>query len=103
MIQLLARKEQIKSPGTKRCTSVAAALRIVRQVMRYVSEVPRRTERFTARLSCAVIDAYQRKRPKESRDYPRRKEQPDIGPPKLAVATKQERKLLQYHLQANAA
>ena len=58
MVQLLARQEQIKSPGTERCTSVAAALRIVRQVMRYGSDVPRRTERFTARLSCAVIDAY---------------------------------------------
>lgn len=104
MIQLLARKEQIKLPNSEQCTSIAASLRIVRQMMQQDAFVPQHTERFTVRLAQAVTDTYQRKSKKASRDYPRQKEHKSIGAPKIKAANKEQKKRFkQYASQIIAA
>jgi hypothetical protein len=104
MIQLLARKEQVKAHDPGRCTSIAAVLRIVRQVMHHDTAVPKRAECFTKRLAQAVTDKYQRKSKKGSRDYPRQKEHKPIGKPKLEVATnEQKQRLKRYQSLTTAA
>jgi hypothetical protein len=43
-------------------------------------------------LANAVVDSYQRKKPKASRDYPRKKKHKPTLPPKIRAATEKERK-----------
>lgn len=97
MIQLLAHKEQVKArdPGT--LTSIAAVLRIVRQMMQRDAVVPKRTECFNKKLAQAVTDDYKRKSKKTSRDYPRQKKQKAIGQPELMVATKEHKNRLKQN------
>ena len=94
MIQLLARKEQVKARDPDKLTSIAAVLRIVRQMIQRNAAVPKRAERFTKKLAQAVTDDYKRKNPKTSRDYPRQKKQKSIGKPNIVVATKEHKKRL---------
>ena len=104
MIQLLARKEQAKARDPNKLTSIAAVLRIVRQIMQRDAAVPKRTECFTKKLAQAVTDDYKRKNSKSSRDYPRQKKQKTIGRPIIMVATKDQKKRLKYNQsQATAA
>lgn len=98
MIQLLARKEQVKARDPDQLTSLAAVLRIVRQMMHRDAVVPKRTECFAKQLAQAVTDDYQRRSPKSSRDYPRQKKQKTIGKPTIMVATKEQKKLLKQSL-----
>jgi len=97
MIQLLARKEQIKARDPETLTSIAAVLRIVRQMMQRDTAVPKRTECFAKKLAQAVTDDYQRKSKKTSRNYPRQKEQKGIGKPTIMVATKEQKKRLKQN------
>ena len=94
MIQLLARKEQVKARDPDKLTSIAAVLRIVRQMMQRDTAVPKRTECFTKRLAQAVTDDYKRKSKKASRNYPRQKGQKTIGKPEIMVATKEQKRCL---------
>ena len=104
MIQLLARKEQVKARDPDKLTSIAAVLRIVRQIMQRDAAVPKRTECFTKKLAQAVTDDYKRKSKKTSRNYPRQKKQKAIGKPTIMVATKEQKKRLkQNQTQAIAA
>ena len=104
MIQLLARKEQVKARDPDRLTSIAAVLRIVRHMMKRDAAVPKSTERFSKKLAQAVVDEYQRKNPKSSRDYPRQKKQKTISKPIILVASKEQKKRLkQNQSQAIAA
>lgn len=102
MIQLLARKEQIKARDPDKLTSIAAVLRIVRQMMQRDAAVPKRTECFAKKLAKAVTDDYDRKSKKTSRDYPRQKKQKTIAKPTIMVATKEQKKRLKQN-QAIAA
>jgi len=47
-------------------------------------------ESLWAKLRIAMLDDYQRTRPKTSRNYPRKKEREGISPPKITRATKQQ-------------
>ena len=98
MIQLLARKEQVKAREPEKLTSIATVLRVVRQVMQRDTAVPKRTECFTKQLARAVTDDYQRKSKKASRDYPRQTKQKGIGKPIIMVATKEDKKRLKQNL-----
>ena len=88
MIQLLARKEQAKAREPEHSTSIAAVLRIVRQMMQSEAIVPNRNNSFAKQLAQAVTDTYTRKSKKKSRNYPRRKEEPATGKPKIKTATR---------------
>jgi hypothetical protein len=98
MIQLLARKEQIKAREPDRLTSIATVLRIVRQMMQRDTAVPKRTECLAKQLAQAVTDNYQRQSKKASRDYPRQKKQKEIAKPNIIIATKEHKKRLKQNL-----
>jgi hypothetical protein len=102
MIQLLARKEQIKARDPDKLTSIAAVLRIVRQMMQRDAAVPKRAECFAKKLAQAVTDDYHRKSEKTSRDYPRQKKQKGISKPTIMVATKEHKKRLKQNLEIAA-
>jgi len=102
MIQLLARREQIKARDPHKLTSIATVLRIVRQVMQRDTAVPKRTESFTTRLAQAVTDDYQRKSKKASRDFPRQKKQKGIAKPHIRIATREDKKRLKRYLEIAA-
>ena len=97
MIQLLAHKEQVKARDPDKLTSIAAVLRIVRQMMQRDAAVPKRTECFNKNLAQAVTDDYKRKSKKTSRDYPRQKKQKAIGKPTIMVATKEQKERLKQN------
>jgi hypothetical protein len=102
MIQLLARKEQIKARDPDKLTSIATVLRIVRQMMQRDATVPKRTECFAKKLAQAVTDDYDRKSKKASRNYPRQKDQKGIAKPTIMVATKEHKKRLKQNLEIAA-
>jgi len=102
MIQLLARKEQIKARDPDKLTSIATVLRIVRQMMQRDTTVPKRTECFAKKLAQAVTDDYDRKSKKASRNYPRQKDQKGIAKPTIMVATKEHKKRLKQNLEIAA-
>jgi hypothetical protein len=81
-------------------TSVAAALRIIRQAMTAVSYGG---QAKLWRLASAVGDQYQRHRPKQSRDYPRKKKERPPGSPKcrrITEALQQEITAMLQHKEA---
>lgn len=94
MIQLLAHKEQVKAREPAEKTSIAAVLRIVRHMMQRSEEVPTRGDRLAKQLALAVTDTYDRKSKKKSRNFPRRKEEPATGKPKITAATKRHKQRL---------
>ncbi len=67
--------------------SVAKLLRAYRTSLREYKSLPDPGESLWDLLSKAVIDAYQRAN-KSSRDYPRKKQHPATGAPKIRCATK---------------
>ena len=104
MVQLLAHKEQTKACDPEDKTSIAAVLRIVQQMMQRDMDVPPRNESFNKQLAKAVGDTYERKSKKKSRNYPRRKEEPATGKPKMKNATqKHKQRMKQLKSLAHAA
>jgi hypothetical protein len=104
MMQLLARKEQVKARDPDRQTSLATVLRVVRRMMQRDELVPERTERFPKQLARAVTDDYERTNDKTSRDYPRQKPPKPIKKPNIVRATKEHKRRLKQNLsQAIAA
>ena len=71
MIQLLARKEQVKAHDLDKLTSIATVSRVVRQIMQRDTAVPKRTECSAKKLAQAVTDDYLRNSDRISRDFPR--------------------------------
>jgi hypothetical protein len=69
--------------------SVAGVLRAYRKAMNEYRSCPDPGESLEESLLGAVIDDYKRTS-KTSRDYPRKKHEPAIGPPKLSRATKKQ-------------
>jgi hypothetical protein len=94
MLRLLALKEQVAAGEPPEKTSIAAVLRIIRSIMHKPSEVPPRGESLRKQLEGAVIDTYERHGKKQSRNYPRRKEEPAPGKPKINTATKKHKEAL---------
>ena len=94
MIQLLAHKEQAKAREPAEKTSIAAVLRIVRQMMQRSEEIPTQSDRLAKQLARAVTDRYDRKSKKKSRNFPRRKDEPATGKPKITTATKKQKQRL---------
>ena len=94
MLRLLAIKEQVAMEEPSEKTSLAAVLRIIRSIMHHVSEIPPRGESLREQLQTAFVDGYERHSKKKSRNYPRRKEEPSAGPPKVTAATETHKQKL---------
>jgi hypothetical protein len=93
MAQLLAMREQTDRIEPEAQTSVAIVLRILRDILHRPNEIPARGESFRSRMANALTDTYDRQSKKQSRNYPRRKEAPRTGAPKVKRATTKQKKL----------
>jgi Transposase DDE domain len=91
MLQLLAMKEQTRAGEPADKTSVAAVLRIIRSMIAERSETRLPSASLGNRLRDAKTDSYHRSSKKQSRNYPRRKEEPNTGPPIIIIATDEQR------------
>lgn len=99
MIQLLALQERTKCGDPNERTSAATAIRIIQHMMHSPSTVRPQRDALSAQLSAAVIDDYERHSKKQSRNYPRRKEEPSAGKPLVKAAScmhKQKLRLIQH-------
>ena len=103
MLQLLARREQARAGEPADKTSIAAVLRIVRSMIADPSEVRPPGASLQSRLRNATTDSYQRHSKKQSRNYPRRKEEPRTGPPIILTATDEQREQARKILATQAA
>lgn len=91
--QLLALREQTDRLEPESQTSVAMVLRILQDILHCPKNIPARGESFSKRMADALTDTYVRRSKKKSRNYPRRKEEPRTGPPKVKLATAQQKRL----------
>jgi hypothetical protein len=91
MLQLLALKEQTRAGEPADKTSIAAVLRIIRSMIADPSETRPPSASLSNRLRNATTDSYQRHSKKQSRNYPRRKEEPSTGAPIILTATEEQR------------
>jgi Transposase DDE domain len=103
MLQLLAAKEQTRAGEPADKTSIAAVLRIIRSMMAGRSEKRPANASLGKRLQNATTDSYRRRGKKQSRNYPRRKEEPCTGPPIILKATAKQRALARKILAAQRA
>jgi hypothetical protein len=92
MLQLLALKEQTRAGEPADKTSIAAVLRIIRSIIADPSETRPPSASLPSRLRDATTDSYQRHSKKQSRNYPRRKNEPCTGPPIILTATEEQTK-----------
>ena len=95
MVQLLALKEQTVAGEPPPQTSVAAVLRIIRTMMYNQTSAAQRGPTLGMQLQTATTDTYERRSKKKSRNYPRRKEEPSAGAPRILSATNTHRSKLQ--------
>ena len=103
MLQLLARKEQVKAPDPPGQTSLATVLRVVRRMMQRDAAVPTRAERLAKQLAEAVTDDYDRASNKSSRDYPRRRPPKSIRKPTIIRAAGVHKRRLKKYLRHEIA
>jgi hypothetical protein len=91
LLQLLAMKEQTRAGEPADKTSIAAVLRIIRSMIADPSETRPPSASLPNRMRNATTDSYQRHSKKQSRNYPRRKEEPCTGAPIILMATEEQR------------
>jgi hypothetical protein len=103
MLQLLAMKEQTRAGEPADKTSIAAVLRIIRSMIAESSETRRPSASLENRLRTAATDSYERRSKKQSRNYPRRKEEPCTGAPIILEATKAHREKMRKILAGQRA
>jgi hypothetical protein len=96
IIQLLSLKERTELAEPEATTSVAAAIRIIRNMVIHSDHLRTPAQSLQKQLANATTDTYQRKSKKKSRNYPRRKEEPSAGKPKMRIATKEDRHKLKH-------
>jgi hypothetical protein len=73
--------------------SLAQALRVVRRAMHRIGRVP--AGGLERQLRQAMLDGYQRSRPKKARAWPHKKKDPPCGYPNIRMATPREIRLAQ--------
>jgi hypothetical protein len=93
LLHLLTARELVAAQQSPRRWSPAKARDAVRRTMRQAmgQRCRRRDQPLRQRLRLAVLDAYQRRGPKQTREWPRKKKDQPPGPPKMRSATDQER------------
>ena len=92
-MQLLAHRDQVDVLEAARKTSIAMVIGVIQRILRRPDTVAKHGDSFRRQLSHALTDGYQRKGVKKSRNYPRRKEEPRTGPPKIEQATAEQKRL----------
>jgi hypothetical protein len=95
MVQLLAYREQVDlhEPGEK--TSVAQVLRVLREFNRQGDQQLESEDGLGNQLAAAVTDTYKRPNSKkQSRNYPRRKQEPFAGKPIVTESTSEQKQRL---------
>jgi hypothetical protein len=102
MIQLFAVKERIALGEPPQSSSVALAIRIIREMMDRRLEPSEPGEDLRTRLQEATTDPYQRKRPKQARYRPAYKDKPSAGKPKIIKAQRKHKRFLQQYLEQAA-
>jgi DDE family transposase len=102
MIQLFAVKEQIDLGEPPQRSSVALAIRLIREIMDRRREPSEPGADWKSRFRDATLDRYQRKRSKKARYRPKFKDKPKAGRPKIVTAKRKHKEFLQNYL-ANAA
>ncbi len=96
-------KEQTRAGEPADKTSIAAVLRIIRSMIAEPSETRPPSASLEERLRNATTDSYQRRSKKQSRNYPRRKEEPCTGAPIILAATEEQRKTARKFLAGQRA
>jgi hypothetical protein len=95
VIELFALKQQLpQRKATPVRSSFAKSLRAIRQSLRHLGDRPDHTNDLSTLLRSALIDDYQRRRPKTARYKSTKKDKPSCGLPKVTRATAIHRKKL---------
>lgn len=102
LVQLLAVKEQVRLGQPPQRSSVALALRVVREMLRRGGEPAPATTLWRQRLAQAQVDAYPRRASKRARYRRKYKDRPSTKPPRLIPANARQRAAFQ-NLQRQAA
>lgn len=92
LIQLFAVKEQIKIASPPQHSSVASALAVVHDAMRWRETAVTDPRALARRFAAAVKDQYQRRSSKRARYLPNYKDEPFATKPHLITATAAQRK-----------
>lgn len=90
-ICLLGQRELSEAGNDPASLSAAAAIKTFQKTIaeyRVRAESPQDT--LWSKLRLAVLDGYQRTRPKTSRNYPRKKKRENIGAPQISQATEEQ-------------
>jgi DDE family transposase len=88
---LLGQRELEKNGADPTRLSAAATIKTFQDTLHdYRVRPESREESLWAKLRLALLDDYQRKSSKTSRNYPRKKQRQRIGAPKISPATKQQ-------------
>ncbi len=97
VIELFAIRQQMTKRGADpKNLSFAASLKAVRRSLQHLNDRPEHLANFQTLLSAAVVDDYDRKKSKEARYKPNKKDKPSCGCPKVSRAeTKHRRRLKQ--------
>jgi hypothetical protein len=98
LIQLFAVKEQIALGEPPQHSSVALALRIIREMMDRQQEPREPGADLSARLQEARRDRYQRQGSKKARYRPAYKDRPSAGHPKIITAQRKHKDFLRQYL-----
>lgn len=93
MLGLLTVQRMVRRRVSPQRWSVAESLRIVRRVMS--GRGLRQAARDLCALAQAVKDTYRRRRPKAARDWPAKKKQTPPHAPKIRMATRKEKLVIQ--------
>jgi Transposase DDE domain len=95
LVQLFAVKEQIRIDSPPRQSSVALALAVIHDSMRWSRYVVSDPRALARRLAAAVKDSYQRRGSKRARYQPNYKDKPSATQPRLVAATAAQKKAYQ--------
>jgi hypothetical protein len=97
VLQLISVEQLIAAKQHPASWSAAKARTAVRRLLQLAvtDETCLRSRTFRRELSRAQLDRDRRSGPKQIRDWPRKKQQQPPGPPKIRLATKQQRKRAQ--------
>lgn len=95
-VELLALKEQmVQRAARPEKLSFAQSLTVIRRSLQGLTHRPEHLHDFSQLLRAALIDNYERKRPKEARYKPASATKPSCGQPKITCANREHRELLE--------
>jgi hypothetical protein len=87
MLQLITAREIAAAGSDVRRASATQARKCVQRALGGRPPQPRKQCSLRASLGCCLVDRYERRRPKASRNYPRKKQHQPPQPPKIKMPT----------------